>query len=134
MDNRSHQEIDWDLELLGPELEELRELDFNLVYDPFLGSGTTLIAAELTGRVCLGIELDPKYVDVIVERWLHRRAGNARRPDVRAGQGREAGRRSMNRALPPRDRGNRKADSGWARKSAGAAARAFGLERRVAPA
>ena len=40
-----------------------------LVYDPFLGSGTTLIAAELTGRVCYGIELDPKYVDVIVERW-----------------------------------------------------------------
>jgi DNA modification methylase len=40
-----------------------------LVYDPFLGSGTTLAAAELTERVCLGIELDPKYVDVIVERW-----------------------------------------------------------------
>lgn len=40
-----------------------------LVYDPFLGSGTTLAAAELTQRICLGIELDPKYVDVIVERW-----------------------------------------------------------------
>ena len=39
------------------------------VYDPFLGSGTTLIAAEQTERVCYGIELDPKYVDVIVERW-----------------------------------------------------------------
>ena len=39
------------------------------VYDPFLGSGTTLIAAEATDRVCLGMELDPKYVDVIVERW-----------------------------------------------------------------
>jgi DNA modification methylase len=39
------------------------------VYDPFLGSGTTLIAAELSGRVCCGIELDPKYVDVIIERW-----------------------------------------------------------------
>jgi DNA modification methylase len=39
------------------------------VYDPFLGSGTTLAAAELTERVCLGIELDPKYVDVIVQRW-----------------------------------------------------------------
>ena len=36
---------------------------------PFLGSGTTLAAAELTERVCLGIELDPKYVDVIVARW-----------------------------------------------------------------
>jgi DNA modification methylase len=40
-----------------------------LVYDPFLGSGTTLAAAELTERICLGIELDPKYVDVIVGRW-----------------------------------------------------------------
>jgi DNA modification methylase len=40
-----------------------------LVYDPFLGSGTTLVAAELTGRVCLGIELDPKFVDVAVTRW-----------------------------------------------------------------
>ena len=40
-----------------------------LVYDPFLGSGTTLAAAEQTGRVCRGLELDPKYIDVVVERW-----------------------------------------------------------------
>ena len=40
-----------------------------LVYEPFLGSGTTLAAAELTQRVCLGIELDPKYCDVVVQRW-----------------------------------------------------------------
>jgi DNA modification methylase len=40
-----------------------------LVYEPFLGSGTTLAAAELTERVCFGMELDPKYVDVIVQRW-----------------------------------------------------------------
>src|SRR5262249_60676762 len=40
-----------------------------LVYEPFLGSGTTLAAAELTERVCLGIELDPKYVDVVLQRW-----------------------------------------------------------------
>jgi DNA modification methylase len=39
------------------------------IYEPFLGSGTTLIAAETTGRVCLGIELNPAYVDVAVERW-----------------------------------------------------------------
>lgn len=39
------------------------------VYEPFLGSGTTLAAAESTGRVCCGIELDPKYVDVVIERW-----------------------------------------------------------------
>lgn len=41
----------------------------NVVLDPFLGSGSTLIAAEKTGRVCYGMELDPKYVDVIVKRW-----------------------------------------------------------------
>jgi DNA modification methylase len=40
-----------------------------LVYEPFLGSGTTLAAAELTERICCGMELDPKYVDVIVQRW-----------------------------------------------------------------
>jgi len=39
------------------------------VYDPFLGSGTTLIASQTTGRVCLGLELDPAYVDVSVRRW-----------------------------------------------------------------
>jgi DNA modification methylase len=41
-----------------------------LVYDPFLGSGTTLAAAELTERVCYGIELDPKYMDVICQRYV----------------------------------------------------------------
>jgi DNA modification methylase len=40
-----------------------------LVYEPFLGSGTTLAAAELTERACYGLELDPKYADVVVERW-----------------------------------------------------------------
>ena len=40
-----------------------------LVYDPFLGSGTTLIAAEETGRVCYGVEIDPVYVDRLVLRW-----------------------------------------------------------------
>ena len=39
------------------------------VYDPFLGSGTTLIAAEMMGRVCHGIEIDPGYCDVVVTRW-----------------------------------------------------------------
>jgi DNA modification methylase len=41
----------------------------DVVIDPFLGSGSTLIAAEKTGRVCRGIELDPLYVDVIVRRY-----------------------------------------------------------------
>ena len=39
------------------------------VYEPFMGSGTTLIAAESTGRVCYGSELSPAYVDVAVMRW-----------------------------------------------------------------
>ena len=40
-----------------------------LVYEPFLGSGTTLAAAETTARICYGIELDPKFTDVVVQRW-----------------------------------------------------------------
>ncbi len=40
-----------------------------LVYEPFLGSGTTLAAAEELGRVCLGLEIDPKFVDVVILRW-----------------------------------------------------------------
>ncbi|HEX4022166.1 MAG TPA: DNA methyltransferase [Acidobacteriaceae bacterium] len=40
-----------------------------IVLDPFLGSGTTVIAAERTGRICYGIEIDPPYVDTIVRRW-----------------------------------------------------------------
>jgi len=40
-----------------------------IVIDPFLGGGTTLIACEQIGRTCFGLELDPAYCDVIVERW-----------------------------------------------------------------
>lgn len=40
-----------------------------VVYDPFLGSGSTLIACEKSGRRCRGIEIEPKYVDVVVRRW-----------------------------------------------------------------
>jgi DNA modification methylase len=41
----------------------------DLVLDAFLGSGSTLIAAERTGRVCYGIELDAAYVDTAIRRW-----------------------------------------------------------------
>ena len=41
----------------------------DFVIGPFLGSGSTLIAANNTGRVCYGVELDPLYVDVIVRRF-----------------------------------------------------------------
>jgi DNA methylase len=40
-----------------------------VVYEPFSGSGTTIIAAEMTGRCCHAIELAPQYVDVAVRRW-----------------------------------------------------------------
>ncbi len=40
-----------------------------IVFDPFLGSGTTLIAAEQLGRRCFGMEIEPRYVDVAVTRW-----------------------------------------------------------------
>jgi DNA modification methylase len=39
------------------------------IYEPFLGSGTTLIAAQTAGRTCFAIELDPLYVDVAIKRW-----------------------------------------------------------------
>jgi DNA modification methylase len=43
-----------------------------LILDPFLGSGTAVIAAERTGRVCYGLELDPLYVDALIRRWQRR--------------------------------------------------------------
>lgn len=47
-----------------------------IVLDPFLGSGSTLIACEETDRVCRGIELDPKFVDVIVKRYIEHSDGH----------------------------------------------------------
>ncbi len=47
------------------------------VYEPFCGSGTTIIAAETTGRACHAVELDPAYVDVAVERWQAFSGGEA---------------------------------------------------------
>lgn len=46
-----------------------------IVLDPFLGSGSTLVACEETERVCRGIELDPKFVDVIVKRYVELKDG-----------------------------------------------------------
>jgi DNA modification methylase len=58
-----------------------------LVLDSFLGSGSTLIAAERIGRVCHGIELDPLYVDTAIRRWQRYTGGNA----IHAESGREFG-------------------------------------------
>jgi hypothetical protein len=52
-----------------------------VVLDGFLGSGTTVIAAERTGRRCYGLELDPVYVDTIIRRWQVLTGGSARHAD-----------------------------------------------------
>jgi len=49
------------------------------IYEPFLGSGTTLIAAQSISRVCLGIEIDPLFVDVAIRRWQAFAGEQARR-------------------------------------------------------
>lgn len=54
------------LPVKGMELMTIRE---EIVLDPFLGSGTTLIAAEKSGRKCYGVELDPIYVELTINRW-----------------------------------------------------------------
>ena len=41
----------------------------NLIYEPFSGSGTTIIAAQQTGRKCYAMEISPQYVDVAIKRW-----------------------------------------------------------------
>lgn len=56
------------VELLEKPITNASKQD-DIVLDLFLGSGSTLIAAEKTGRICYGMELDPKYVDVIIKRW-----------------------------------------------------------------
>ena len=40
-----------------------------VVYDPFSGSGSTIIAAETTGRICYAMEIEPAYVDTAILRW-----------------------------------------------------------------
>lgn len=55
---------------LGVRAIKDRTEEGNLIGDLFLGSGSTLIASEKTNRVCYGMELDPKYVDVIVQRYV----------------------------------------------------------------
>ncbi len=47
----------------------IQDHESKLIYDPFLGSGSTLIAAEQLNRQCYGLEIDPHYCDVIIQRW-----------------------------------------------------------------
>lgn len=57
------------------------------VYDPFVGSGTTIIAAEMTGRACHAIEISPAYCDVTIQRWQQFTGQTATRPDGTPYQG-----------------------------------------------
>ena len=57
----------------------------DLVFDPFLGAGSTLIACEKAERVCCGVEIEPKYMDVILHRW-EQWTGQTARLLVRAGE------------------------------------------------
>ncbi len=50
-----------------------------VVYDPFVGSGTCIAAAETLGRRCYGMEVDPKYVQLSIERWQGLTGGTAER-------------------------------------------------------
>ena len=50
----------------------------DLVFDPFLGSGTTMVACDHTNRACRGIDIDPAYVDVAVRRWQQLSGEHAR--------------------------------------------------------
>ena len=82
----------------------------DIVLDPFLGSGSTLIAAERTGRHCYGVELEPKYMDVTLTRWEQMTGGQAIHPasgltftDLR--QTRSHGLKQIALAAPPVARG-----------------------------
>ena len=54
---------------VGLNMEILKNYEHSLIFDGFLGSGSTLIAAEQLGRKCYGMEISPAYCDVIVKRW-----------------------------------------------------------------
>jgi DNA modification methylase len=58
----------------------------DLVYEPFAGSGTTVIACERTGRICMAMELDPGYCDVVVRRWEDFTGRKAERVQAEGGE------------------------------------------------
>jgi DNA modification methylase len=69
----------------------------DLVYEPFCGSGTQLIAAERTGRRCCAVELDPAYCDVAVRRWELATERTANRVELKE-EDQKPARRSKKRA------------------------------------
>lgn len=110
------------------------------IYEPFSGSGTTIIACEMTGRRCLAIELDPGYVQVGIERWekftgrkavldgktldqvaKSRRTGRAvnddetgdsRKPVPRSNGGRDSGERRLRKAVHARRPSSKRESAG----------------------
>ena len=54
----------------------------DVILDPFVGSGTTLVAAQKTGRRCYAMELDPRYVDTAIRRWQEHTGEEARHRDT----------------------------------------------------
>ncbi len=69
-DERTNHSTQKPLECMGRPIQNHTDKG-DWVYDPFLGSGTTLIAAERLGRKCIGIELSPAYCDMIVKRYCN---------------------------------------------------------------
>ena len=88
----------------------------DIVLDPFLGSGATLMACERTGRRCCGLELDPLYCDVVVRRWQAYTGGVARLATT--GEAAAAARAGSSRAAGLRDEPGRggDAESGTSRR------------------
>ena len=54
----------------------------DIILDPFLGSGSTLIAAHRVGRGCYGMEIDPLYIDTVIRRWQRFSGGTARHAET----------------------------------------------------
>ena len=84
------------------------------VYDPFVGSGTTIMAAETVGRRCYAMDVDPSYVDVCIRRWQD----YAKREAALEGDGRTfaAVSRAKARAVPPAQPKRKAAPAGMRRR------------------
>jgi DNA modification methylase len=91
--------------MLGDALLDLTHRG-DIVLDPFLGSGSMLVAAEKVGRVCRGVELDPVYVDVAIRRWELMTGKVALLVETGETSDQVRRRRAVDKASPPRTLGN----------------------------
>jgi DNA modification methylase len=74
----------------------------DIVLDPFVGSGSTLLAAEATGRVCRAIEIDGPYCDLTIHRWEQMTGREALHAETGKTFSEVEARRANDRAEPPR--------------------------------